>query len=420
MSDSAERLAELEAALAEAKQQVRDKSAELAAEQEKAASAEATKAKFLATLSHELRTPLNAIIGFSELMKGEQLGPIGTENYKIYLQDIHDSGTHLLSLVDDLLNVSRMQAGRLEMEDSEVETAELIESVARLLGPETRKKKQRIDVRLAPNLGAILGDERALRQMLINIMGNAIKFSSENSHIVVTAKDNTDDGLDIIVSDSGVGISAEKIEKVFEPFFQGSDALSRSHEGAGLGLSIARTVAEHHDADVSIQSEQGVGTSVTIRFPATRILGDSELFDQTRFDDDDEVDMSAVLLVRHTAGESRIYQDGGEYIIGRPDPRRPDLICDLPLSSNRVSRPHARIIHSGGKFYIVDQSRGGTWIVRGNGQPEFVHQGASAALEEAGAIYVGGEPAEADAIRIDFSLAAAAGEDTSTHMREAS
>lgn len=422
MSDPAANLTELEAALEEARLQLLEKSAELEAERERAASADAAKAKFLATLSHELRTPLNAIIGFSELMIGEHIGPIGTESHKVYLQDIQNSGRHLLSLVEDLLNVSRMQAGRLAMEDGEVETAELIESVARLLGPEARKKRLRIDVRLAPNLGAIVGDERALRQMFINIMGNAIKFSTENNHIVVTAKDNSDDGLDVIVSDSGVGISEEIVEQVFEPFFQGADQLWRNHEGAGLGLSIARSVADYHDADLSIQSEESVGTSVTVRFPATRIMDDSEFFDQTRFDDDDddEIDMSAVLLIRHAAGESHIYQDGGEYIIGRPDPRRPDLICDLPLSSKRVSRPHARIINSGGKFYIVDQSRSGTWVVRGNRQPECVHQGASAPLEDVGAIYVGGEPDEAEAIRIDFALAASGSEETDTQMKAAS
>ena len=256
--------------------------------------------------------------------------------------------------------------------------------------------------------------------MLINILGNAIKFSRPNGHVVLTAKDSSDDGMEIIVSDSGIGIPAAKIKEVFEPFVQGSDELARSHDGAGLGLSIARSVAEHHDAEISIASEEGVGTSVTIRFPASRILGDAALFDQTQFDDDDDIDMGVCMVIRHERGEDRIYQDGGEYIIGRPDPRRPDLICDLPLSSNRVSRPHARIVNSGGRFYIVDQSRSGTWVVPAEGQPEYVHQGASAAIDDAGAFVLGGEPGEADAIRIEFRLSDNGAETGCTDLKAAS
>ncbi|WP_417518813.1 ATP-binding protein [Minwuia sp.] len=421
MTDDDQKIAELEAALAQSRSELEVRTEELENERDRAAAADSAKATFLATLSHELRTPLNAIIGFSELMHSEQLGPVGTDQYKTYLKDITDSGRHLLSLVDDLLDVSRMQSGKIDFQDVEVDPVELIHSVVRLLGPDARKGSVRTDIRLSPGLGHILGDERALRQMLINIVSNAIRYSKESGHVVIAARIENDDSLTLTVSDNGIGIAEDKIQKVFAPFFQGSSTLSRSHGGAGLGLAIARSMVEHHDGEISLQSEEGVGTSVTIRFPARRIVHNDAEDDMTQFDDDDDsVDMSVCLRVTHNGHQNLIYQDGGEFVIGRPDPRRPDLICDLSLSDPRISRPHARIIHSQGHFYLVDQSRRGCYVVRHDGGTEFVHQNSSAPLDHGGRILLGDGPGTAGVPSIEFELSETGDQSNSNTLMAAS
>lgn len=405
MTDRHDKISVLEAELASVRRELVDRTMELEVEREKSSAAETAKARFLAMLSHEMRTPLNAIIGFSDLMESEQFGPLGNETYKGYAGDIRYSGRHMLSLVDDLLTVSQMQAGRMAFKDAEVDPVELIESVCRLMLPESHKKSLRIDIRLAPNLGMIVGDERALRQMLINVVGNAIRYSNQSGHIVISARDSSDDGLAITVSDNGIGISAEKVERVFEPFFQASQGNARSHEGAGLGLSIAKSVAEQHNSEISLQSQEGIGTSVTILLPPSRIIHDSSIDDMTQFDDGDgDVDMSVWLSVTYAGREQRVYQDGGEFIIGRPDVRQQDLICDLSLKDSRVSRPHARIVHSKGHFYLIDHSRRGSYVEREGGDVEFVHQGMSAALEDEGHLYLADEPSHPETIRIGFAL----------------
>ena len=384
-----------------------DRSSELMAERDRAAAADASKSKFLATMSHELRTPLNAIIGFSEIMHAEQFGPIGNARYQDYLKDVLDSGKHLLSLVDDLLDVSRLQVGKARLEDSEVDLGELLEAVMRLLGPESRQKQIRIDSRLSGNLGAIWGDERALRQVLINIVGNAIRYSREQGHVTISAKQQSDGGISIAIADNGLGISSEKLAKVFEPFVQGNDDYRRTHEGAGLGLAIAKSLVEYHDGRIEIDSTLDVGTTVRIEIPATRVIEHDSRADLTVFDDDaDNVDLDVSLQLIHRGASRTVYQGGGDLVIGRPDPRRPELICDIVSRDPRVSRPHARVIGSGGQFYLVDQSRRGTWIVRPGGAREFIHQNTSSPLDGEGEIHVGVTPEENTSEIIRFVCAA--------------
>lgn len=411
MTAADQKILDLEAELASVRKRFAERERELEEQRLKSEESDAAKATFLATLSHELRTPLNAIIGFSELMHGEQLGPVGTEQYKVYLKDIMDSGMHLLSLVDDLLNVSRMQTGKVTFQDKEVDPVELIKSVARLLGPEARNANVRIDVRLSPNLGMLFGDERALRQTLINIVGNAIRYTTDGGHVVVSATVDGSDRFVLTVNDTGMGIAKDKIGRVFEPFFQGSSVLSRSHGGAGLGLAIAKSMVDYHDGEIALESEEGVGTSVTITLPTSRVILNDPEDDMTQFDDDDdEIDLTVCLTLSFDDRDFTIYQDGGEFIIGRPDPRQPDLICDLPLMDTRISRPHARIVNSHGHFYLIDQSRRGTFVQAADGQTEFVQQNSSGALDDTGMIILGEAPGDPRAIRISYRLCAAGAE----------
>ncbi len=234
-----------------------------------------TKSEFLATMSHELRTPLNAIIGFSEVMGQELFGPIGHDQYHEYITDIRESGEHLLSIINDILDVSRAEAGLIELFEEEVSLAPLIESSTRLIQP--RAKQQNVEVRaeVQTNLPQVRLDERRIKQVLINLLSNAVKFTDPGGRITVTARADAREGVSLSVSDTGVGIPAQDIERVLEPFTQVDTSFSRRHEGTGLGLALSRALVEHHDGTLSIDSEVGVGTVVTVRLPGERVVADA-------------------------------------------------------------------------------------------------------------------------------------------------
>ncbi len=396
----------LQAELERAKQEFLTRSMELEAERDKAAAADEAKSKFLATMSHELRTPLNAIIGFSEIMHLEQMGPIGNKQYKGYVGDVLDSGRHLLSLVDDILDMSRLQVGKKKFEEVEIDVAEIIGSVVNLLGPESRNARVRIDSRLSPNIGRLWGDLRAIRQVLTNILGNAVRYSKDTGHVTITAREDTSGSLVITVTDTGIGIAPEKLENVFDAFVQGSEDYSKAHEGTGLGLAIAKSLVEFHDGRITIDSVLDVGTTVTITFPPTRMIQTDEEADLTEFADETDFGSESQewLALEHKGRFHAVHHGSGEFLIGRPNPRQPELICDISLSDPRVSRPHARIIGSHGQFFLIDQSRRGTYLDRGDGNIEHVHQNVSAALDSSGRIYLGASPDDNDPSFISFGL----------------
>lgn len=393
-ADLAAQLDALHQKLESTRQDFQTRTIELEGERDKAAAADEAKSKFLATMSHELRTPLNAIIGFSEIMHLEQMGPMGNDRYKGYIGDVLDSGRHLLSLVDDILDMSRLQVGKAKFEEVEIDVAEIIGSVVNLLGPESRNSRVRLDMRMSPNIGRLWGDLRAIRQVLTNILGNAVRYSKDTGHVTISAQENASGALVITVVDTGIGIAAEKLESVFDAFVQGSDDYSRAHEGTGLGLAIAKSLVEFHDGQISIESVLGVGTTVTISFPPTRIIQNTAEADVTEFADETHLDPmdGEWLALEHKGRFHAIHQGSGEFLVGRPNPRQPELICDISLTDPRVSRPHARIIGSQGQFFLVDQSRRGTWLDRGAGHVEHVHQNVSTALEGAGRICLGAAP----------------------------
>lgn len=405
-ADLAAQLDALHQKLESTRQDFQTRTMELEGERDKAAAADEAKSKFLATMSHELRTPLNAIIGFSEIMHLEQMGPIGNDRYKGYIGDVLDSGRHLLSLVDDILDMSRLQVGRATFEEVEIDVAEIIGSVVNLLGPESRNSRVRLDMRMSPNIGRLWGDLRAIRQVLTNILGNAVRYSKDTGHVTITANEDTAGSLVITVTDAGVGIAPEKLENVFDAFVQGSDDYSKAHEGTGLGLAIAKSLVEFHDGTIKIDSVLDAGTTVTITFPPTRMIHSGEEADLTEFTDDMAFgsENHDWLALEHKGRFHAVHHGSGEFLIGRPNPRQPELICDISVSDPRVSRPHARIIDSQGQFFLVDQSRRGTYLERGDGKIEHVHQNVSAALDSTGRIYLGASPEEGDPSVISFGL----------------
>jgi signal transduction histidine kinase len=244
---------------------------ELHAARDAAEAANRTKSAFLANMSHELRTPLNAIIGFSELITTQTLGPLGNERYLEYMHDIHAAGQRLHSVVNDILDMAKVELGSLELDVSTFPLKPLLGSCVSAAREEAKAK--RIDVRehLPAHLPALLADERKLRQAVSNILSNAVKFTPEGGRVTMTVEWHHTLGIAISITDTGEGIPADKLESVLAPFGQADMSLSRKHEGAGLGLPLAKALVELHGGTLTLKSTVGAGTEVKIALPPERL-----------------------------------------------------------------------------------------------------------------------------------------------------
>lgn len=246
--------------------------AEIIEAKERAEIANRAKSDFLANMSHELRTPLNAIIGFSEMIFREVLGPIGKGEYKDYAKAVHDSGTHLLEIINDILDLSKIEAGKIELSESAVEIATVVTACIRLVEERAKDNGVRLTVDIPENLPRIRADARLLKQVLLNLLSNAVKFTPQGGRVVVLAQ--MDSGQMVLsVADTGIGMALPDIERAKLPFTQIDSALSRKFAGTGLGLPIANSLTEMHGARLEIESQPGKGTTARIRFPARRTVG---------------------------------------------------------------------------------------------------------------------------------------------------
>jgi signal transduction histidine kinase len=236
-----------------------------------AEAASQAKSEFLATMSHELRTPLNAVIGFSQIMMSETLGPIGKPQYRDYAKDIHDSGTHLLEIINDILDLSKAEAGKLDLDEDWVDVRDAVTSACRLIGPRAERAQLNVVERIPANLPALLADERKLKQILLNLVSNSVKFTPAGGRVEVSASFDPSVGLSIIVQDTGIGIPSADLQRVLEPFVQVENSLTRSYQGSGLGLPLAAKMTEMHGGELSIKSQLGRGTQVRLAFPLSRV-----------------------------------------------------------------------------------------------------------------------------------------------------
>ena len=236
-----------------------------------AEAASQAKSEFLATMSHELRTPLNAVIGFSQIMMSETLGPIGSPQYRDYAKDIHDSGVHLLEIINDILDLSKAEAGKLDLDEDWVDVGEAVTAACRLIGPRAERAQLSVVQRIPMNLPALWADERKLKQILLNLVSNSVKFTPAGGRIEISANLDVPSGLSILVQDTGIGIPASDLERVLEPFVQVENSLTRSYQGSGLGLPLAAKMTELHGGKLSIASQLGRGTLVRLAFPNERI-----------------------------------------------------------------------------------------------------------------------------------------------------
>ena len=244
---------------------------ENAAHRARAEAANAAKSQFLAHVSHELRTPLKAILGFSEILKDKLFGPLGAPQYESYVRDIHESGVLLLNLINDLLDLSKIEAGKLDLQEEDCDLAEIIKSAAHVVSERAAKAEVAIEQRLAA-LPLVRADYRKVKQILLNLLSNALKFTPAGGSIRVSAEAGPSGGVTLIVTDSGIGIPPHQLDKVLEPFTQVENIMTRTHAGTGLGLPLCKSMVELHGGTLTIESEVGSGTTVTIMFPRERSL----------------------------------------------------------------------------------------------------------------------------------------------------
>ncbi len=237
-----------------------------AIEKDKAESANLAKSQFLATMSHELRTPLNAIIGFSEMYLHQAFGPLGSEKYEEYAQDIHKSGAHLLELINDILDMSKIESGKYDLSLSQVDIVDLIDECVRMLSGRAVESGITIKLSKPESLPVSNADRRALKQAILNILTNAVKFTPRNGHVSISAG-FADEKFAIVIADTGIGMTPEELMQAQQPFVQVKRGEGRSHEGTGLGLPLTKKLIELQGGQLILESEPEKGTTATILFP---------------------------------------------------------------------------------------------------------------------------------------------------------
>lgn len=230
------------------------------------------KSDFLAVLSHELRTPLNSIIGFATIMENEMYGALGSRRYLEYARDISLGGEHVLGIVNDILDLSKIEAGQMKLEETVLDVEDVTRDALAMIQERAEERGIVLKDSLPAGLPRLVADRRLLKQMLLNLLSNAIDFTDDNGWVAVTAERPAGGGLTLAVSDTGVGIAKQDLPRVMDPFHAADGPFDRPVRGTGLGLPLVRSMIELHAGEITISSTEGVGTTVALRFPATRVV----------------------------------------------------------------------------------------------------------------------------------------------------
>jgi signal transduction histidine kinase len=250
--------------------QVEARNVDLEAARARAEEASRAKSEFLATMSHELRTPLNAIIGFSDVQRREMFGPLGHERYRQYAGDIHASGTLLLDLITTILDISKAEAGKLEVAPIDLDPRSALDTTVPLIRGAADAKRIRLSIELPEAPLRCRADPQALKQILLNLLSNAVKFTPNGGTVTVRLRALADQGVEFVVCDNGIGIAAADLPRLMKPFEQATRGYSQRNGGTGLGLPLVDSLVRLHDGDFHIESTVGVGTTVTVRLPAAQ------------------------------------------------------------------------------------------------------------------------------------------------------
>ena len=263
--DSEKRLMATIADVRASQQRLAELAEKYAAEKTRAEEANQTKSKFLANMSHELRTPLNAIIGFSEIMESGMFGPLGAEKYSEYCSDIRSSGEYLLDVINDILDMAKIEAGRIRLDFEELDLDALLAEALRVVSARAQDKQLELVTKISPELG-LRADRRALKQIMLNLLSNAVKFTPAGGRITVRGR-AADGCIVLAIADTGIGISKDALARLGRPFEQVESQLTKTHHGSGLGLAIAKSLVELHGGSMRIRSSLGQGTLVVVRMP---------------------------------------------------------------------------------------------------------------------------------------------------------
>ncbi|MBP2311045.1 PAS domain S-box protein [Azospirillum soli] len=249
---------------------------ELIQAKEAAESADNAKSAFLATMSHELRTPLNAVIGFAQVIEMRILGTAEVDRYTEYAASIRQSGEHLLGIIDDILDITKIEAGDLDLVEQPVDLTDLVGQGVNLVAIQAGQRNVGLSIDLEGDLPPVRGDSLRLRQVLVNLLSNGVKFSQPGGPVTVGARRNGEGGVDLFVRDAGIGMAPEDIPKALAPFFQVDQSMARRYEGTGLGLPLSKRLVERHGGTLLIDSAPGQGTTVTVRLPPERVMSTDE------------------------------------------------------------------------------------------------------------------------------------------------
>jgi two-component system, cell cycle sensor histidine kinase PleC len=250
-------------------EEVADLAEKYAEEKTRAEEASQAKSKFLANMSHELRTPLNAIIGFSEIMESGMFGPLGSDKYREYCSDIHQSGQYLLDVINDILDMSKIEAGRIRLDAEPIELEPFLNDAMRVVSGRANDKRLKLTARIGRGI-RLSADHRLLKQIMLNLLSNAVKFTPEGGRVTVRARKTAGGWVSISIADTGIGIPEEALARLGRPFEQVESQLTKSHQGSGLGLAIAKSLTELHHGSMRIHSTPGRGTMVLLRLPINR------------------------------------------------------------------------------------------------------------------------------------------------------
>ncbi len=238
----------------------------------KAEAANRAKSRFLANMSHELRTPLNAIIGFSEVIHSQFKGPVGNPQYIDFARSIHESGQHLVGIINDILDLSKVEAGRVELDNEAVTVESLVDQAVVLMRHAIDDAQLKLETSIEPGIPDVLVDRRKLDQVLLNVLSNAVKFTPAGGRIRIEGRKANDSGIVIRVTDTGIGIDEDELKEVLKPFVQSREAERRRTQGTGLGLPLSDQLMKLHDGSLSLSSERGTGTTITLYLPSERVL----------------------------------------------------------------------------------------------------------------------------------------------------